>query len=133
MKTDHEKPQAPEVSANSDDSINDNESDFMRDMRRSTRIALRIDVRISVHDSPTKTFDAWTVVVNMHGAMFECTRSFIAGQEIGLATVSRKFARAKVVWAQRKPNSQGNFAFAVELEKPEILFDIANPPTNWKV
>jgi hypothetical protein len=121
MKSNCSSTHEPESSMDCEKSIHTDESNFMRDMRRSKRMALRVAVRISVPELPQKTFDAWTVVVNMHGAMFESTQPFIAGQEIGIRTFSRKFARAKVVWGQTSPNSQGNYGFGVELENPAIL------------
>lgn len=98
--------------------------------RRSTRIALRVPVKISTRDSD-EPFDAQTTIINKHGARFACEQCVNSMQEVVITTNIGEIAIGQVVWASTRPNSDGNFEFAVELNEPTCLFGVSFPPKDW--
>ena len=109
-------------------------SDFSLKTRSSTRIPMRISVRLGIQTEGTsvRSVDAWTLVLNRHGARIECKHPPDLNQEV-LLTVSatEMSSKGKVVWREPNPNQSGNYEFAVELLKPENLWGVEFPPTDW--
>ena len=99
--------------------------------RRSTRIILRMPVRISTQES-SEAFDARTMIINKHGASFECQQPVNLMQEVLIAASNGNTAKGQVVWANTRPNSDGNFEFAVELDEPTNIFGLSFPPYDWE-
>jgi hypothetical protein len=107
-----------------------NKRDFSVEARRTTRIILRLPVSICTRDS-SETFDAWTLVINKHGARLQSKQVFRSNQEVGLALPNGQSATGRVIWADSIPNQEGYCEFAVELADPMNLFGVTFPPANW--
>src|SRR5579885_1684286 len=111
------------------------ERDFSVRARRTTRVAIRVPVRISVQDAfgSPEMFTAWTVVVNKHGARFDCKRAFRQNDEVSITNLANgKMAAGKVIWASGHADGEGNYEFAVELHKPVNLWSVSFPPQDWE-
>jgi hypothetical protein len=104
---------------------------FSLGARRSSRVILRAPLRIRTEGSRDAS-EAWTTVVNKHGARCESKKPFVPEQEVGIATPRGQAALGKVVWATRQSNGEGNYEFAIELSAPENLFGISFPPQDWQ-
>ncbi len=102
---------------------------FSFEARRSGRVLLRVPVWISTPNS-NQSFDAWTLVINKHGARFQSGHAFIPNQEIGLALSNGRTVKGRVIWANSVPNLDGTFEFAVALDEPTNLFDVSFPPQD---
>ena len=98
--------------------------------RRSTRIALCVPVKISTQESD-KTLDAQTTIINKHGARFECKQCVNSMQEVVITTNIGEIAIGQVIWTNTRPNLDGNYEFAVELNEPTCLFGVSFPPKDW--
>jgi len=108
--------------------------DFSLKARRSTRIPMRLPVQLAFRDAAgaSHKVDAWTMILNKHGARVECKQSFGLKQEIVLTVVpTKKSAKGKVVWREAQPNHKGHFEFAVELTDSENLWGVEFPPSDW--
>ena len=94
------------------------------------RIPLRLGIQ--TEGASVRSLDAWTLVLNGHGARIECKRPLDLNQEV-LLTVSatERSSKGKVVWREPNPNQSGNYEFAVELLEPENLWGVKFPPTDW--
>jgi hypothetical protein len=108
--------------------------DFSLKARRSTRIPMRIPIRLGIQTegASVRSLDAWTLVLNRHGARIECKVPLALNQEV-LLTVSatEMSSKGKVVWRELNPNQSGNYECTVELLKPENLWGVEFPPTDW--
>ena len=95
---------------------------------------MRIPVRLGIQTegASVRSLDAWTLVLNGHGARIECKHPLDLNQEV-LLTVSatEMSSKGKVVWRELNPNQSGNYECAVELLKPENLWGVEFPPTDW--
>ena len=111
-----------------------NDDKFSLKARRTTRIPLRILVHLVVQEGgQSRSWDAWTMIVNIHGARIECNRLFELNEEVLLHVPSNGMAqKGRVVWSGTEANSSGNFEFGLELESPENLWGIGFPPSDWK-
>ena len=109
-------------------------SDFSLKARSSTRIPMRIPIRLGIQTegASVRSLDAWTLVLNGHGARIECKHPLDLNQEV-LLTVSatEMSSKGKVVWRELNPNQSGNYECSVELLKPENLWGVEFPPTDW--
>ena len=104
--------------------------DLSVEARRTTRIILRLPVSICTRDS-SESFDAWTLIINKHGARLQSKQVFRSNQEVGLALPNGQSATGKVIWAESIPNPEGYYEFAVELADPMNLFGVTFPPADW--
>jgi hypothetical protein len=106
---------------------------FSLKARRTTRIPLRIPVLIvHEHEGATRSFDGWTMIVNIHGAKIECKHAFALHQEVTIQVPFNKMSqKGKVVWARTELNEKGNREFGVELNEPENLWGVGFPPSDW--
>ena len=104
--------------------------DLSINARRSSRVILRIPVAICTRDS-SESFDAWTLVINKHGARLQSKHVFHSNQEVGLALSNGQSATGRVIWADSVPDNEGNCEFAVELADPGNLFGLFFPPADW--
>lgn len=103
--------------------------------RRTTRIALRLPARLGYKDASGQyqMEDASTIVLNKHGARFECARLFELRQELlVVAPTTSRSGLGKVVWVDSKRNKTGNAEFAVELYKADNLWGVSFPPDDWQ-
>jgi hypothetical protein len=110
-----------------------NGDQFSLKARRTTRIPLRIPIQIVLHeDGKPVTLDAWTTIVNIHGARIECKRGLVLQQEVLIQVPFNGMSqKGSVVWNRKEQNERGNFEFAVELERPENLWGVGFPPSDW--
>ena len=111
-----------------------NADKFSLKARRSTRIPLRIPVHLVVQvGGQARSFEAWTMIVNIHGAKVECRRPFESGDEVLIQVpFNGKAQKGKVVGGTLEANNDGNYEFGVELENPEDLWGVGFPPSDWK-
>src|SRR3990172_3099585 len=94
---------------------------FRLKARRTTRIPLRIPVLVVIQeDDRSRSLDAWTMIVNIHGARIECKRRFEVGEQVVIQVPFNGMSeKGKVVWAKSEPNEHGHYEFGVELDRPE--------------
>ena len=102
--------------------------------RRTTRILLRIPVHLVVQEGgQAQFFDAWTMIVNIHGAKIECKQAFQPGDEVLIQVPSNgKAQKGKVVAGTLDRNDTGNYELAVELEDSEDLWGVGFPQSHGK-
>ena len=111
-----------------------NDDKFSLKARRATRIPLRVPVHLVVQENgQARSFDAWTLIVNIYGAKIECRRPFQSGDEVLIQVpFNGKAQKGKVVEATLNTNDDGNFEFGVELEELEDLWGVEFPLSDWK-
>ncbi len=108
--------------------------DFSLKARRSTRIPMRLPLQVAFRDKAgaSHKVEAWTMVLNKHGARVECKRALELHQEIAVTVVpTKKSGQGSVVWREAKPNHKGHFECAVELIEAENLWGVEFPPNDW--
>ena len=111
-----------------------NDDRFTLKARRSTRIPLRIPVHLVVQEGGrVRSFDAWTMIVSIHGARIECGLPFQSGDEVLIQVpFNGKAQKGKVVEGTLDTNNNGSYEFGVELVEPEDLWGVGFPQSNWK-
>lgn len=92
--------------------------------RRSTRVAA--DVLIEVQGERF-AYAGETVIVNLHGALVRVAAPLKLGDRITLYVHSTsKSAGARVVFADYEAS-----LFGIELDSPENIWGMTDPPTDW--
>ena len=111
-----------------------NDEKFSPKARRTTRILLRIPVHLAMEEGgQAQFFDAWTMIVNIHGAKIECGHAFQPGDEVLIQVPSNgKSQKGKVIAGTLDRNDNGNYEFAVELEDSEDLWGVGFPRSDGK-
>lgn len=106
---------------------------FSLKARRTTRIPLRIPILIVIEEGDkTRTLDAWTMIVNVHGAKIECKHPLPLHQEITIQVPFNGMSqKGKVVWNRSEPNDSDAYEIGVELDRPENLWGVGFPPSDW--
>ena len=99
-------------------------------LRRSTRVLLKVPLVILGTDAEGYSFQSLgeTAQVNRHGARIRSAYPLSVGAEIIVIvkdTGRRQLAR--VVWA----DDSGQQEYGVELSRPENLWGISFPPSDW--
>ena len=101
--------------------------------RRSERVLLQIHVivEIELEAGTLARLDAFTLVVNAHGALVEMSLKAAAGQKLALVNPTLGVREAcRVVGA--KSTQDGFYGVAVEFEHPSPQFwPITFPPADW--
>jgi len=91
-----------------------NDDRFSLKARRTTRIPLRIPVQLVIQEAgQTRTFDGWTMIVNVQGARIESKskRPFALNEEVLLQVPSNgKAQKGRVVWSGPEANSTPRFS-----------------------
>ncbi len=101
--------------------------------RRSQRVIIRVPVTLVVTENgETVQISAYTVAVNIHGAMVVCARSLDADTQMELVNGrTEEKIGSRVTRAPRE--SPEGFLIPVEFTSPSPNFwQISFPPTNWK-
>jgi hypothetical protein len=101
--------------------------------RRSQRVIIRVPVRLEATMLGKKIkADAFTVAVNIHGAMVLCPRSFDIGTKLEIRN-ERTEARAEVRVTRAPRESAEGYLIPLEFTAPSPKFwQISFPPENWK-
>src|SRR5205085_4035838 len=95
--------------------------------RRSTRIAT--DILIEVKGEGF-AYAAETITVNLHGALIRTSARLEIGTVLNVYVHrTRKTALARIVFADREDPSQ----HGIELERPENIWGVAGPPSDWEL
>jgi hypothetical protein len=95
-------------------------------LRRSTRIPT--DIRVEVK-SDGFAYAGETITVNLHGALVRISAPLKVGDRITLQVRhTGRSAPGAVVFADK-----GASQFGLELERPENIWGVRVPPTDWKV
>ena len=112
-----------------------NADSFSLKARRTTRIPLRIPIVLVFREDGTekeRSIDAWTLIVNVNGARVECKQLFEMDKELTLRVPHLgKSQKGKVVWRDTKANKNGGYECGIKLEKPENLWGVGFPPSDW--
>ena len=101
--------------------------------RRSQRVMVRIPVTLQVTIAAQKvTLQGFTVSVNDHGAMVECTRPIDAGTNVEIQ--NDRTGQKQLCRVTRSPiESQQSFLIPVGFVAAAPGFwHISFPPTDWK-
>jgi hypothetical protein len=101
--------------------------------RRSQRVIIRVPVMLEATMLGQKVkAEAFTVAVNIHGAMVLCARSFDA--ETKLEIRNERTGQSTVVRVTRTPReSAEGYLLPLEFTSPSPNFwQISFPPENWK-
>ena len=111
-----------------------NADSFSLKARRTTRIPLRIPVVLVIDENgKSRSLDGWTMIVNVHGAKIECKRRFGMQEEVVVQVpFNGKSQKGKVVWSRSQPNENGFYEIGVELDRPENLWGVGFPPSDWE-
>ena len=101
--------------------------------RRSQRVIIRVPVTLEMTKSgQVVKVPAYTVAVNIHGAMVLCTRSLDSGTNIEIIN-GRTNERATARVTRTPRDSADGFLIPLEFDKPFPMFwQISFPPGNWK-
>lgn len=101
--------------------------------RRSQRVVIRVPVTLHLASTqPGKGIPAHTLVVNDHGAMLLCDRTFDAGSRFELEN-ARTGQRVACRVTRTPRHSPEGFLIPVEFAKAMPGFwSITFPPTDWK-
>jgi len=95
-------------------------------LRRSTRIPT--DIRVEVK-SDRFAYAGETITVNLHGALVRISAPLKVGDRVTLQVHhTGRSAPGAVVFADK-----GSSQFGVELERPENIWGVRVPPTDWKI
>ena len=112
-----------------------NADTFSLKARRTTRIPLRIPIVLAFREDGAekeRSLDAWTLIVNVNGARVECKQLFEQGQELTLRVPHLgKSQKGMVVWRDTNANKNGSYECGIKLEKPENLWGVGFPPSDW--
>ena len=101
--------------------------------RRSQRVVIRVPVTlVGIVRDQKITISAYTVAVNIHGAMLLCPRPLDAETQVEIQNErTRQRATGRVTRAPRE-SSEG-YLIPVEFSTPTPSFwQITFPPANWK-
>ena len=101
--------------------------------RRSQRVIIRVPVTLEATMSGQKIkADAFTVAVNIHGAMVLCPRSFDAETRLEIRN-ERTTERTEVRVTRTPRESAEGYLIPLEFTAPSPKFwQISFPPENWK-
>jgi hypothetical protein len=101
--------------------------------RRSQRVIIRVPVSIEATILGQKVkADAYTVAVNIHGAMVLCPRSFDAETRLEMRN-ERTAERIEVRVTRAPRESAEGYLIPLEFVSPSPRFwQISFPPENWK-
>ena len=110
-----------------------NGDSFSLKARRTTRIPLRIPIVLVYRDGEKdRNLDAWTLIVNVNGARVEVKHLFAEGDEVTLRVPHlSKSQKGTIVWRDANANKNGGYECGIKLEKPENLWGVGFPPTDW--
>lgn len=103
--------------------------------RRSARVLLRMRIEVRGKDTTERVFveDAYTLVVNAHGALIELAAPVLLGQPIAVSNNATRQSRQCRV-AYLGASSEGKVRVGVEFLRPSPSFwQIAFPPDDWGV
>lgn len=98
--------------------------------RRSPRVVLALPVKISVLDSSggKQVAVGRSLVVNQYGCKIESNTSLRLNQIAELTVLATgKSCRARVVWADNRPNKHGNYEFALQFDGRSNVWGIHFP------
>jgi hypothetical protein len=111
-----------------------NADHFSLKARRTTRIPLRIPVLLVIDEQgKSRSLDGWTMIVNIHGAKIECKHRFGMHEEVLVQVPFNSMSqKGKIVWSRSEPNDNGNYEIGVELDRPENLWGVGFPPSDWE-
>ena len=101
--------------------------------RRSQRVIIRFPVTLEITKSgEVATVQAFTVAVNIHGAMVLCTRQLDTDTKLEIVNDrTKERASARVTRASRE--SAEGYLVPLEFSVPTPGFwQISFPPNNWK-
>lgn len=101
--------------------------------RRSQRVIVRVPVTLEMTKSgQVVKIPAYTVAVNIHGAMVLCTRSLDSGTAIVIVN-NRTNERANARVTRIPHESAEGYLIPLEFDKTLPMFwQISFPPSNWK-
>jgi hypothetical protein len=95
--------------------------------RRSTRVPLQITIEVLGATEPM-TCTGETVVVNMHGALINCSQQLQPGMKIVVHVyLTGKKSGARVV----NVNSENPLHYGIELDHPVNIWGVSLPPDDW--
>lgn len=103
--------------------------------RRSSRVLANIPLVIAGVDDQGVRFKtpASTVMVNKQGALIRTRQHLRTGMEIRVIVLdAHKFARARVVREGETEDSAAEREFAIELLRPENIWGVYFPPSDWQ-
>ena len=104
-------------------------------IRRSTRLVVRLLVQICV-PGPGGALEKVTgrsVVVNRYGCRIESKKFLPMGQVADITVFATgRTGKGKVIWADSRPNKNGNYEFALQFEGPCNLWGVEFPPEDWE-
>jgi hypothetical protein len=101
--------------------------------RRSQRVIIRVPVTLELtKDGRSSRVSAYTVAVNIHGAMVICRDSLDSDTKVEIVNDrTRERATARITRAPRQ--SAEGFLVPLEFVKPFPMFwQISFPPSTWK-
>jgi hypothetical protein len=110
-------------------------------VRRSTRISHAVQVKVTALDASRGlcTEEVAAATVSCHGFAFTWKNDVPVDSKVVLELQDERgngrpvFARGVVKWHQRpvRPDQDGRFYTAIQLEKPENIWKVASPPADW--
>lgn len=96
-------------------------------MRRSTRVRLRVVIAIE-GGAESRTCEAETIVVNLHGALMATAIGLGIGMRISIHVyLTDKRATARVVYV----DPENPLHCGIELDEPRNIWGVSVPPDNW--
>jgi hypothetical protein len=101
--------------------------------RRSLRVIIRVPVTLEFSkDGEATVLVAYTMAVNVHGAMLVCSKPLNSETKIQITNDRTRERVAGRVTRSPRESAEG-FLIPVEFEQPTATFwQISFPPTNWK-
>jgi hypothetical protein len=101
--------------------------------RRSQRVIIRVPVTLlATENGQPMKIAAYTVAVNIHGAMLVCPRSLDADTNLEVVNGRTDEKIGSRVTRASRESSEG-YLIPVEFTSPSPNFwQISFPPTNWK-
>lgn len=102
--------------------------------RRSQRVIIRVPLTLVVtENSKTVRISAYTVAVNIHGAMIVCPRTLQADATVELVNGRTEEKISSRVTRTPRESAEG-FLIPLEFTAPSPNFwQISFPPSNWKM
>jgi curved DNA-binding protein CbpA len=108
--------------------------------RRSTRVKTGVFLDIRGTDGDGKSFmeRRVTLEVSFHGCRYYSRYSLPANSYVTMEISNKKEksgsadVRARVAWCRRSSHLGGLFLVGVEFETPGNIWDIADPPVDWR-
>jgi PilZ domain-containing protein len=99
-----------------------------RDSRRSSRVPLK--VIITIQEGPgSLSCEGVTIIVNLHGALIATAIGLSAGTKISVHVhLTDKQSAARVVYV----DPENLLHCGIELEKPQNIWGVPLPPSDWE-